>query len=1017
MTTMIMLQGITAVITKMKISNAFLKITPLYTHDFSQLIQDIDAINEITQEIRLDIPNVSLCNMLYGFIDSFSLTDFNELQQLGDPIDYINFQTSTIFFTKIHSDMKKQMEDIKNQIIAKPIAIFTNKYPVTKYMNILNILIIYLNNIKQQDITMFKRIMPYQYSFHFFIIYMSYMHIFSIITDTATNVTRQAIRDVENLIELIIKILENLLFENTCDINRTYNRDETYVKIYTQLQTELHISDDLYNLIDCLKFLFEESNQESKDKSLYSKIYITDLHALFKLDKWDASFKLIKKECINFNQLLSNTDNDFCVEKISNIIEELIQLNEIFKADNKLVHILSLLCIYIKLLLLKNIYREMNSDTPNSENTDKMTELLQQRITPIEFIKKYIALISESSETLVTFEPDKQWIAQRDKTYKTLERLSQISDSSSRDGSSLAALNLDASKLEALDASSRVGSRSHSFGSSLGALSSSRVGSSLGALSVAKSGLSSSGSKSSVFGSSAHASSSSSVGSSSRDLTHDEIILIRNAIASREQHERTSQEQALVFLQKPKLADLIKKNKDANSDRHTKRPGIVNEGNTCFLNSALQLLYSIMDLRESILQIPEVAINENYEENPALALTPIGHQKNPREDTPEFQDLRRKDLLKIEQNKSTTIIQSLRTIFKSMSESQGGNVSSRVSIEQIFRTQNMGIGAQHDTEEFIGFIMSAIQVTQSMEDLFNLFKMHFVEIKTCVENNEKNVKDWSLSSIFEYRLQINQCETMQKSIMSYLKDEVISDPSNFLDEWCHNQPFSKQTNIVFNPNFKYLIINLKKTQNSISDDKKLTTAFNAKKLDTPFIVEGTISIPNYQNQSEPHIVFVLQGASYHWGTTTGGHYSYLEFDQLGSIIPIRHYNDHSVDTLSPTDARQFDIHKNGALFLYKKIQVVGAGGGMKSQLNETSSFFPKKKDELTLECVQSTHSNETLDEVPSTSSKPDNETSSFFPKKKDELTLECVQSTHSNETKWKNKYLKYKQKYLHLSKK
>ena len=968
-----------------KIASAYLNTTQPFKADFEKLIIDIEAIKaaDIKDLGEYVIPNKDSCVILSDFIDSLSPIHIQELQkiinggEIHNIIDYIN-RYSDKSFTSTHGDMKSQMKDVIFQLCEIQIVTNIKHVDFIKCMMILDILLVYLNKIKQHDNSLFISIIPYEYIFHFFAVYI--IHITNYNSSSAITI------HLKYLMELILKILENLLFKNTCDIKRTYDRVDVYQKSYTQLQSELISSDDLYNLIDCLKFLFEESNQKSKDKGLDTRIFITDLHALFNLDKWDHNYELINRQCTNFNQLLLTTDNDFCmqeidyiIEKISDIIDELRKLNRIFKAGNKLVHILSLLCIYIKFLLLKNIYREMSSDTRNAGNIDKMKALLQETNTPIEFIRKYIALISESSETLVTFEPDKLWIAERDKPRIILERIAQsASSSSSRDGSSLAALNLAALNLDALDALDASSSSGLMGLSSLGDLSLSRVGSSLGAsklealdgsslgaLSVAKSGLSSSGSKSSVFGSSAHASSSSSVGSSSvgsssRDLTPVEIILIRNAIASREQHERTSQEQALVFLQKPKLADLIKKNKYANSDRHTKRPGLVNEGNTCFLNSALQLLYSIIDLRESILQIPEVAINENYKENPALVLTPIGHQKNPREDTPEFQDLRRKDLLKIEQNKSTTIIQSLRTLFKSMSESQGGNVSSRVSIEQIFRTQNMGIGAQHDTEEFIGFIMSAIQVTQSMEDLFNLFKMHFVEIKTCVENNEKNVKDWSLSSIFEYRLQINQCETMQKSIMSYLKDEVISDPSNFLHEWCHNQPFSKQMNIVFNPNFKYLIINLKKTQNSISDDKKLTTAFNAKKLDTPFIVEGTISIPNYQNQSEPHIVFVLQGASYHWGTTTGGHYSYLEFDQLGSIIPIRHYDDRSVDTLSPTDARQFDIHKNGALFLYKKIQVVSAGGGIKNNIQNLSKI---------------------------------------------------------NESKWKNKYLKYKQKYLKLANK
>ena len=137
-------------------------------------------------------------------------------------------------------------------------------------------------------------------------------------------------------------------------------------------------------------------------------------------------------------------------------------------------------------------------------------------------------------------------------------------------------------------------------------------------------------------------------------------------------------------------------------------------------------------------------------------------------------------------------------------------------------------------------------------------------------------------------------------------------------------------------------------------------------------------------------LYILVGAIIHHGGATGGHY-FFHFYHSNNKITI--YNDNSVRSGNNTQYYDENLHTNGVMFLYIKLDGQ-PGGGIKSQ------------------------SNETFDKVHSTSSKPyfvsgtmgstDNETSSFFPKKKDELSLE---------SKWKNKYLKYKQKYLKLANK
>ena len=961
-----------------KIASAYLNITRDFKDDIEKLIKDIkDIINiQVDVEIKYEIPNQESCVILSEFVDSLYPTHIQELQKIinelfsdttHNVIDYINFSISreAIRFTSTSVDMKSKIKDVIHQIHtqeARTIEISTiNSVYVDfiKYMMILDILLVYLNKIKQQHNSLFISIMPCEYIFHFFVLYIIYTQ----------NYYSKNFINLLFLNQLIISILENLLFINRCDIKRTYSRVVEYQEAYTQLASQLSISDDLYNLIDCLKFLFEESNQESLDNDLHTRIYITDLHALFKLDKWDANFKLIYDECVNFHTLLFRGDNEFCIYNIDDIIKEMRKLNQKFKADTTLVHILSLLRIYIKFLLLKNIYKETSSDTHNDGNIDKMKALLKEGISPIEFIKKYITLISESSEILVTFEPDQAWIEQRDKSREILKRITQ---SSSGVASSLAALS-------ALS-SSRVGSSSSlaassAYDSSLAvssarALSSSRVGSSLSSLSAHGLSLATSNSSSSSAASNSSSSSAASSSLSSmalrassavqeRALTQDELKLISDAIDKSKLEERESLTHALKHtLEISKSQELIKQS--INIDPQKKRPGLQNLGNTCFLNSLLQLLYSIIDLREKIVTVDEVVIDEDYSANSALALAldtgndPKSRIRDSREDDPQFQILRSADLLRINKKKATTIIQSLRTLFIEMSTSSGSPVNHKSSIQRIFNTQGMVIGNQEDCSEFLRFIFSAIQETDNMQDLFNLFKMNFVEKKTCVATGDQY--DLEFPNSFDYSLELEPCNTIQESIMSFLKNEVISEPTNFLKDWCENQPFSKQMNIVFNPQFKYFILSIKKTQGNIHG-----AAFSADKIIKPVTVNGIIRVPNYNNQHEPYIYFVLQGLCYHVGGAKGGHYFYLEFDQTGSIVPIRSYNDSDVQDLKLSDASRFDIHTNGYLFLYKKINIPpNAGGGIKNNIQNLSKI---------------------------------------------------------NESKWKNKYLKYKQKYLKLANK
>jgi len=339
--------------------------------------------------------------------------------------------------------------------------------------------------------------------------------------------------------------------------------------------------------------------------------------------------------------------------------------------------------------------------------------------------------------------------------------------------------------------------------------------------------------------------------------------------------------------------------------------GLTNIGNTCFMNSALQLFYSIPEFKAAILAEPGSGLDRDYRYRDIPILPSTDTTRNNPEII-ENQRLRQEDLKRVEIKKANVVLQSLKSIFTQLNTSKESTINPGNAIKYILETVNRAVGPQADASEALNAsILSKLQElpSPSIQRLMNLFKFNFVEKLRCDSGEEKYI-DFSkpTRNQFEYRLEVPLRDTVQNSINAFLGIEQVTDPRYFL-EWCFKpeppftkMPHTKQNNIVFNPEVQYLILALKRMKPGYILNNAVST------------VDGVITIPNFRNAETPDIRFVLQGCIYYTGSGSGGHYQYLEFDKTGNTVPIRLYNDSSVSE----NPKGFNINTNGYVFLYRR---------------------------------------------------------------------------------------------------
>ena len=1004
------------------INTSVLMNNSIYKSIMKKLIEDIEKTSKEPESTTATvIIDDKICDILSIFVDSLDPNNFHKLNQIMNDltsftsstlIDYIIAAigiTSSIFKKlsgKINAQMKsviKEMKERKQLKLLQELKYFSSSPSspfdkinnnIIKFIKIFNILLVTLNNIKNIDNKMFKKLISDEYIFNILI------HYIIVIEHYPSNALFHALKP------MIDTILVNLFYKNEREIMKIKDIPLEFNVKFTELgliYTKKPI--DICNMIVHLEYLFKQSNENSEKLGLDYRINMINLYDL--LINWDANYEIIKQDIEDFITAIRFSEKDNINEQIAELQDNLLLLNNKFKQSPLPNFHIQLLCIYIKFILYRNIF-QTESQTDINEMTQQLDLPIDEINKQIEFIENYIDLCYKDQKFIISHEVDKAYTEQFEKdkllnprvleNQRVLENVSKLSALSSR------ALSLDEGASSSLSSSALSLDEGASSSLSSSALSSRALSSSASSLRA----LSSSASSLRALSSSASSSLSSSALSSSA-LSFGELSLGESSASSLSLDKKYTISQqfidfpfnrpinniteSLPFIMVNQYETCMKIEsfekmilfKVSSSPRtHLVIPsniGIHQGSMSCYFNSLYQLLFCIEEFKNYVSSDSFITDQNNSFDSQKLT-----HKHN---------------IFTKPKNNFSRFINYIKNIFsKNMSDNEN----------PIWCETFIGVGKlpfdrkQSPIDEALDQLIQILKYNDNQE-LFELFE-YTMEAQTFIYDLDGNIIECkSIKNPDTPALEKDAHPILQIPIT-----ELSTDLVTLLNEFCGLIPVTD--NLLIDPT-----LGEEAKLRTINEHNILSQIFlgdNNNKI-IPYIKKYYIARPTFNKYIIIHFkrlvnevtkmntkitinkkmlisdnLYILVGAIIHDGGAIGGHYVF-HFYHSNNKITI--YNEMSVQTRDNTPHDDEVLHTNGVMFLYIKLDGQ-PGGGIKSKLNKT------------------------FDEVHSTSSKPyfvrgtmcspDNETSSFFPKKKDELTLE---------SKWKNKYLKYKQKYLKLANK
>ena len=296
----------------------------------------------------------------------------------------------------------------------------------------------------------------------------------------------------------------------------------------------------------------------------------------------------------------------------------------------------------------------------------------------------------------------------------------------------------------------------------------------------------------------------------------------------------------------------------SNSYKFENSVGLENCGQSCYMNSALQMLYSINEYRDFILNNN---LNNNLNNSSTVSII--------------------KKIFKLIQTNKGSSIRIKRDILQPIY---------KILYKQIFKENNT-FGSQQDSEQILSFIIG------QTSDLYilSIFSFQLIKDTYCRKNNVNN----NLQQMFEtthillLAVTKNYTNAIKNSLTELIKYFEIDEKLNVKLNRCGNSNTHTKLTIKIPEENKYLFIQLKRLFVDFYFDKDIN-------------IEQQLYINNN--------IYILIGVILRKGSQKSGHYIYATFKN-NKIHKV--YDDESVYNNLKYG---FELNKHSYILLYKKFE-------------------------------------------------------------------------------------------------
>ena len=324
-------------------------------------------------------------------------------------------------------------------------------------------------------------------------------------------------------------------------------------------------------------------------------------------------------------------------------------------------------------------------------------------------------------------------------------------------------------------------------------------------------------------------------------------------------------------------------------------PTFNNSGISCYLNSALQLLFSMDSFIDKIISLNINLFNEDTPQNNAIyALITI------------FEKMRKNEVLDLYKN--TIQNKSKKLMLDCLLDLAYRNYDKTYTKSEI----NLNRNKQNDPEEFISLLLQKIIENNEVKALnlesvyFNTFQKEFYcnDLTTHFSTTKTPLSYIQCSIINEYEINLT---TLQDSIDNYTKISIYSQ-SNVIDGRCNNEkPAYERIFLNISQENQYIIIQLKRY--------KFINASTTNKIKNSVTPQQKLKIISEDDNITHRLEYTyeLVGCILHSGdNSSSGHYVYFKYiDDNNSVI----INDSQVNKYNN---QTNSINTQGYFYLYKK---------------------------------------------------------------------------------------------------